>query len=553
MLTVDAYDDDAYDDAYGDLDPIHKAELNGFDWYVWRKGAEPKGFYEVDPLTNEPDLDRWVEQAAGDLDAVASLKKMFKKRGLYLKESAQRVGDYSVHSTQCEADYLEHVASYIDNILTEYPCLIFQDSYIQAHVEKPAAYIRANLINWLPKVTSSRPRPDESALLVPVKTFGGKYFILNTCPRPVPPKLPKTKGSQEAYRRAKTLIRWLVRCQFPRVVERRIIWQFTADTLRNPYTRPQYALLITGEIGTGKSLFFTSLLKDALGTSWVLPLPTAKITGQEQVANWRKNMMVVIDDYKQQDISSSDDLKFVVTASSTNVRELYKQAVREQIISRLVFISNKDNPVRFNPDEGDRRFFMPQRTGYAWNPQTKTHDKDASVALTREVIQACYIDGKTGNGLRPEAIKALLDLLMEVDLTDFDSGVPLDTETKRRAIENAGGINRTMIEVYADWCHGYASKNNFEIWKQFYSTAEGGTDGLTWGYVQNALSAKGWRMTGQKKELRLQVPRSINPKKPYLQTGFVSKAFAQDVEEALQKIVADDLYDQIIGGQMTKG
>lgn len=548
------YDDDDYDDddAYGERDPIHKAELNGFDWYVWRKGAEPKGCYLVDPLTNEPDFDRWMEQKAGDLNALASLKKMFKKRGLYLKESQQRPGDYSVHSTQCEADYLEHFASYIDNILTEYPCLLEQDSYIQTHVSKPYAYIEASLVSWLPKVLSSRPVPDKTALLVPVKTFGGKYFTLNTCPQPVPPKLPKTKESQEAYRRAKTLIRWLVRCQFPLVVERRTIWQFVADLLRNPYTRPQYALLITGEIGTGKSLFFTSLLKEALGTSWVLPLPTAKITSQEQVANWRKNMMVVVDDYKQQDISSSDDLKFVVTASSTNVRELYKQAVREQIITRLVFISNKDNPVRFNPDEGDRRFFMPQRTGYAWNPETKKHDKAGSDRLTRAVRDACYIDGKTGNGMRPEAIKALLDLLTEVDLTGFDSGVPLDTETKRRAIENAGGLNKTMIDIYADWCHGFASKNNFEIWKQFYSTAEGGTDGLTWHHVQGALTQKGWRMTGQKKDLRLQVPRSIDPKKPYLQTGFVSKAFEQNIEGVVQKLIDDGLYDQIIKGQMAK-
>lgn len=547
----DDYDDDDDDDAYGDYDPIHKAELNGFDWYVWRKAAEPKGFYEVDPLTNEPDLDRWIEQKAGDLNAIASLKKMFRKRHLYLKESGQRPGDYSVHSTQCEGDYLEHFASYIDNILAEYPCLLRQDSHLQS-VEKPYAYILASLISWMPKVTSSRPVPHKSALLVPVTTFGGKYFTLNTCPRPVPPKLPKTKESQEAYRRAKTLIRWLVRCEFPIVVERRTIWQFVADMLCNPYTRPQYALLITGEIGTGKSLFFTSLLKEALGTSWVLPLPTAKITGQEQVANWRKNMMVVIDDYKQQDISSSDDLKFVVTASSTNVRELYKQAVHEQIITRLVFISNKDNPVRFNPDEGDRRFFMPQRTGYAWNPETKTHDKAGSERLTRAVIKACYVDGKTGKGLRPEAIKALLDLLTEVDLVDFDSGVPLDTETKRRAIENAGGLNKTMIEIYADWCHGYASKNNFELWKQFYSTAEGGTDNLTWHHVQGALTQKGWRMTGRNKELRLRVSQSIDPKRPDLQTGYVSPAFARDFDKVMQEIVADGLYDQIIKGQMAK-
>ena len=547
---MDAYDDD-YDDAYGERDPIHKAELNGFDWYVWRKGAEPKGCYLVDPLTNEPDFDQWTEQVAGDLDAVASLKKMFKKRGLYLKESGQRPGDYSVHSTQCEADYLEHVSSYIDNILTEYPCLIFQDSYIQEK-EKPRAYICASLISWLPKVISSRPVPDNPALLVPVKIFGGKYFTLNTCPLPVPPKLPKTKESQEAYRRAKTLIRWLIRCQFPIVVERRIVWQFVADLLRNPRTRPQYGLLITGEIGTGKSLFFTSLLKEALGTSWVLPLPTAKITGQEQIANWRKNMMVVVDDYKQQDISSSDDLKFILTATSTNVRELYKQAVHEQIITRLVFISNKDNPVRFNPDEGDRRFFMPQRTGYAWNPETKEHDKAGSERLTQEVIQACYIDGKTGNGMRPEAIKALLDLLTEVDLTDFDSGRPLDTETKRRALENAGGLNKTMIEIYIDWCHGYASKNNFEIWRQFYSTAEGGTDNLTWKQVAAALTQKGWRMTGQKKDLRLQVPRNIDSKKPYLQTGYVSPAFMEDFKEAMQRIVDAGFYDQVIWGQMAK-
>ena len=195
---------------------------------------------------------------------------------------------------------------------------------------------------------------------------------------------------------------------------------------------------------------------------------------------------------------------------------------------------------------------MPQRTGYAWNPETKKHDKAGSERLTREVIQACYIDGKTGNGLRPEAIKALLDLLVEVDLTGFDSGVPPDTETKRRAIENAGGLNKTMIEIYADWCHGYASKNNFDLWKQFYSTAEGGTDGLTWHHVQGALTQKGWRMTGQKKDLRLKVPQSIDPKKPYLQTGFVSKAFEQNIEEVLQKLVDEGFYDQIIKGQMAK-
>ncbi|MCK2694291.1 hypothetical protein MZE69_22170, partial [Escherichia coli] len=115
-----------------------------------------------------------------------------------------------------------------------------------------------------------------------------------------------------------------------------------------------------------------------------------------------------------------------------------------------------------------------------------------------------------------------------------------------------GGLNKTMIDIYADWCHGYASKNNFELWKQFYSTAEGGTDGLTWGYVQGALSAKGWRMTGQKKDLRLKIPQSINDKKPYLQTGFVSSAFVRGFEEVLQKLIADGIYDQIIWGQMTK-
>jgi phage/plasmid-associated DNA primase len=187
--------------------------------------------------------------------------------------------------------------------------------------------------------------------------------------------------------------------------------RWLAYPLRNPGTKMQTALILHGDEGSGKNLFFEAM-KRIYG-------PYGTIIGQDQLeAQWNGwlsgKLFAVADEVvsRQEIRHHKGRLKSYVTGTEIIINEKFIQGRTERNCLNFVFLSNEIQPLSI--DESDRRHLV------IYTPPAKP----------REYYSAVKAEIDSGG------IEALYHYLMhDVDMVDFtDHTKPLMTEAKRRLI-----------------------------------------------------------------------------------------------------------------------
>jgi putative DNA primase/helicase len=206
------------------------------------------------------------------------------------------------------------------------------------------------------------------------------------------------------------------------------VLRWLAYPLRNPGTKMQTALILHGDEGSGKNLFF-EVVKKIYGCYGI-------IIGQDQLENqyngWISSKLFAIADEvvsRQEIRHHKGRLKSYITGSELIINEKFISGRTERNCLNFVFLSNEIQPLSI--DESDRRHLV------IYTPPAKG----------REYYQD--VRGEIDKG----GTEALYHYLMhEVDMADFDAHTkPLMTEAKKRLI----GISLSSPhQFYAEWSSG---------------------------------------------------------------------------------------------------
>lgn len=213
--------------------------------------------------------------------------------------------------------------------------------------------------------------------------------------------------------------------------ERKIFLQFYAHLLARPEIRPQWGLLITGEGGTGKSIF-VGLIQKALGNRacWRENSFTLAFKNFSEVLP--NNLLVAFDDAPVGG-STYEQLKHAITSEFQEVEVKGQQRrVLREVFARIVILSNERNP--FDLSE-DRRFFVPRYC-------THLVSRDESADFFRRL-------SAWSNG--PDCAITVQAWLRKVDLSDFDVAAPVITDTHASMSSKvAGDLGEVVAQYVAD-------------------------------------------------------------------------------------------------------
>lgn len=214
---------------------------------------------------------------------------------------------------------------------------------------------------------------------------------------------------------------------FPVTAERMWVRQYLAHILKYPLVRPQMALLVTGEPGTGKSLM-AQCIEIALGDRhwWRENDFSAAFKPFSQVLT--DHLVVTFDDAPVKG-STEEQLKFAITRSRQEIEvKGQQQRIKREVYSRIIVLTNDRNPFAL---QGDRRYYLPQHCVHRVN-------KQESDSFFAQFVP--WLNGK-------DAGPVIYHWLMETSLEGFSELAPPLTETKRRLVAGADDLAEA-IRVY---------------------------------------------------------------------------------------------------------
>lgn len=205
------------------------------------------------------------------------------------------------------------------------------------------------------------------------------------------------------------------------------VLKWLAYPIQHPGAKMRTTIVIHGPQGTGKNLFFESIMSIYGKYGGVIDQDAV----EDRFNDWasRKLFMIADEVVARSDIYHiKNKLKNLITGVNIRINPKNIGAYSEKNHMNLVFLSNEIMPVVL--EEDDRRHVV------IWTPEKLSMD------FYKEV--AAEIDRG--------GIAALHDYLLNVDLTGFDEySHPPPTQAKKDLI-NLGKDN--MLRFYDDWMHG---------------------------------------------------------------------------------------------------
>ena len=198
--------------------------------------------------------------------------------------------------------------------------------------------------------------------------------------------------------------------------DRKHVVQWMADIIQNPTRRPQWAVVLTGQQGTGKSSI-SRLVSAALGYrhTWEGNSYTPAFQKFSEVLP--DHLLVSFDDA----VAGKDTyqvLKLGITRLSMKVEVKGQQKhVERPVYARVLMCSNKTRPLRID-DEGDRRLYCAEYS---------THKVDAAETARFFVGFNAWME-------HPDTPAIIRQWLMQVDLSDFVPGSTVQTETHAQMV-----------------------------------------------------------------------------------------------------------------------
>ncbi|MWL87679.1 primase-helicase family protein [Cupriavidus sp. SW-Y-13] len=269
------------------------------------------------------------------------------------------------------------------------------------------------LIPMLPRVVGSSFRP------IPEKFFTNSGATFANTYVPFRPTVP------DVFVMPDILSEYLDRI-FMNDEDRKRIVEFMADIIQNPARRPQWAVVITGAQGTGKSSLFR-LVSAALGNrhTWEHNEYTPAFKQFSEVLP--DNLLVSFDDAPADNKSTYHKLKQAITRTSMSVElKGVQKPVQRDVYARIMICSNNPRPLRI--EEGDRRL-------YVCEPCQHTVSPEETAAFFVRFND--WLD-------HPDTPTTLFHWLSKEDLRDFVHGSTVKTATHAQMV----GLSTTVLETH---------------------------------------------------------------------------------------------------------
>lgn len=218
---------------------------------------------------------------------------------------------------------------------------------------------------------------------------------------------------------------------FPDTDERHTVVQWLAHIFQRPEEKPSWHLMLTSATGTGKGFLFQQILSPLLNHQAALLNDYSKLTNQFStvIAN---NLLVFLDDCRSSSKSLHTRLKSLLTERRQQIEEKQEQARMVSTYTRFILASNERRPIRFSPNERERRWFAVQFMEHRHNPE------ETGIFISR-LSQWLMHDG---------SLDAVYWWLMAYDLTGFNPHHCRATET----LEEMQEQSRSMLDIeLTDW------------------------------------------------------------------------------------------------------
>lgn len=151
---------------------------------------------------------------------------------------------------------------------------------------------------------------------------------------------------------------------FPNEADRSLLLDFLAYSVQHPDEKVNYAMLVIGEEGTGKS-FIGQALRMILGKPFVSCIDTEEMLGRFNSWLAGKTFVIVEEMNASQD-DAANRLKLVITQETVRVEEKYQKPREINNCANLIAFSNFERPIHL--EKGDRRFCVLSSPAKAKDP-----------------------------------------------------------------------------------------------------------------------------------------------------------------------------------------
>ena len=212
---------------------------------------------------------------------------------------------------------------------------------------------------------------------------------------------------------------------------------YLAHTIQRPQDKLPISMVFTGMQGTGKDTLLYALGK-IMGESFVLSSSDINVFLGEHATGLVEKIAVAFNESEaHKSFNYEGIIKTLVTDGKMTVNEKYKAPYQANMIARMFFFSNKQNPIFFDSVSKDRRFTA-----------MKTTEKYADAAYS-QWWSSLYKHMKT-----EKFIFTLYHYLNNIDLTNYN----FSAERLKVLGSTYRQMCRQQLPPVADWLGEYLSK-----------------------------------------------------------------------------------------------
>lgn len=320
----------------------------------------------------------------------------------------------------------------IEKFRYDFPSWAFERN-VRVDTMDYAGFLRSltdKLIPLLPRVLGSSFKP------VPEKFFEDRGVLFANTFVPFAPDVP------DSFEMPEILEEYLSRI-FMNAQDRRYVTEWMADIIQNPFRRPMWAIVLTGDQGSGKSSIFR-LVSAALGYrhTWEHNQYAPAFEKFSEVLP--DHLLVSFDDA----VSGRDTyqkLKQAITRTSMSVQiKGVQKPVMRDVYARILICSNSPRPLTI--EEGDRRLYVAEPCRHKGGPE----ETAAFFVRFNEWLE------------QPSSPTVIYHWLKSIDLTDFVHGSTVKTETHALMVGLSASVLENLLAEYVEGSPIFHNENLLE-------------------------------------------------------------------------------------------
>jgi hypothetical protein len=338
------------------------------------------------------------------------------------KDAAARYTDYLISQSYCvdesafppKALHIKSNAdSLIDSFRYDFPSWAKKNK-VKVDTDSYAAFLNNltdRLIYLLPRVKGTSFKPVSETIFI--NSSGLK--CANTF-------VPYAPSAPEQFVMPEELEEYLSRV-FMNEQDRKYVIEWIADIIQNPTRRPQWGVCLTGQQGTGKSSIIR-MVSAALGYrhTWEHNDYTPAFQRFSEILP--DHLLVAFDDAVAGK-NTYQQLKQAITRRSMKVEVKGQQKhVEREVYARVLICSNSMRPLRI--EEGDRRLYCAEYSVHKIDPEETAKFFVRFNSWMEE----------------PETAAIIYRWLKQIDLSGFNSGSTLQTETHAAMV----GLSKSALD-----------------------------------------------------------------------------------------------------------